>query len=104
MPHAHGRDDRPRARLSRSGDAFPNGSLLTSLSRRLPSARLARHTSDSKLRQPTFEVARTRSARRQAFCSYLSYDSLRDLAKQKHLAPLADTVLDEYEEFAEDSA
>jgi hypothetical protein len=36
-------------------------------------------------------------------CSYLSYDSLRDLAKQKHLAHLSDTVLDEYEEFAEDA-
>jgi hypothetical protein len=36
-------------------------------------------------------------------CSYLSYDSLRELAKEKHLGHLADTVLDEYEEFAEDS-
>jgi hypothetical protein len=36
-------------------------------------------------------------------CSYLSSNSLRDLAKQKHLAHLADTVLDEYEEFAEDA-
>jgi hypothetical protein len=36
-------------------------------------------------------------------CSYLSYDSLRDLASQKHLGHLSDTVLDEYEEFAEDS-
>ena len=34
-------------------------------------------------------------------CTYLSYDSLRELASQKHLAHLADTVLDEYAEEAE---
>jgi hypothetical protein len=36
-------------------------------------------------------------------CSYLSYESLKDLAAQKHLAHFSDTVLDEYEEFAEDT-
>jgi hypothetical protein len=34
-------------------------------------------------------------------CTYLSYDSLRELASQKHLAHLSDTVLDEYAEEAE---
>ncbi len=34
-------------------------------------------------------------------CTYLSYDSLRELAGQKHLAHLSDTVLDEYTEEAE---
>jgi hypothetical protein len=34
-------------------------------------------------------------------CTYLSYDSLRELAAQKHLAHLSDTVLDEYSEEAE---
>lgn len=34
-------------------------------------------------------------------CSYLSYDALRELASQKHLAHLSDTVLDEYAEDAE---
>jgi len=34
-------------------------------------------------------------------CTYLSYDSLRVLAAQKHLAHLLDTVLDEYAEEAE---
>ena len=34
-------------------------------------------------------------------CTYLSYDRLRDLAAQKHLAYLSDTVLDEYAEEAE---
>ena len=34
-------------------------------------------------------------------CTYLSYDSLRELAAQKHLTHLSDTVLDEYTEEAE---
>jgi hypothetical protein len=34
-------------------------------------------------------------------CTYLSYDSLREVAAQKHLAHLSDRVLDEYAEEAE---
>jgi hypothetical protein len=34
-------------------------------------------------------------------CTYLSYDSLRELAAQKHLSHLSDTVLDEYTEEVE---
>lgn len=34
-------------------------------------------------------------------CTYLSYDSLRELAAQKHLVHLSDTVLDEYAEEAD---
>jgi len=34
-------------------------------------------------------------------CTYLSYDSLRELVSQKHLSHLSDTVLDEYAEEAE---
>ena len=34
-------------------------------------------------------------------CTYISYDSLRELAAQKHLSHLSDTVLDEYAEEAE---
>ena len=34
-------------------------------------------------------------------CTYLSYDSLRELAEQKHLTHLSDSVLDEYTEEAE---
>lgn len=34
-------------------------------------------------------------------CTYLSYDGLRELAAQKHVAHLADSVLDEYAEEAE---
>ena len=34
-------------------------------------------------------------------CAYLSYDNLRELAAQRHLAHLSDSVLDEYAEQAE---
>ena len=34
-------------------------------------------------------------------CTFLSYDSIRELAQQPHLSHLSDTVLDEYEEEAE---
>jgi hypothetical protein len=34
-------------------------------------------------------------------CTYLSYDSLREIAAQKHIAHLSDSVLDEYAEEAE---
>lgn len=35
-------------------------------------------------------------------CTYLSYDSVRELASQPHLSHLSDSVLEEYEEEAED--
>lgn len=34
-------------------------------------------------------------------CAFLSYDAIRDLARQPHLAHLSDSVLDEYIEEAE---
>ncbi len=34
-------------------------------------------------------------------CTYLSYESVRELAKEKHLSHLSDSVLDEYAEEAE---
>ena len=34
-------------------------------------------------------------------CTYLSYDSVRELAEQQHLSHLSDSVVDEYEEAAE---
>jgi len=36
------------------------------------------------------------------YCSYISYDSLRELADQPHLSHLSPSVLDEYDELAED--
>lgn len=35
-------------------------------------------------------------------CTFLSYDSVRELAQQPHLSHLSDSVVDEYEEDAED--
>lgn len=35
-------------------------------------------------------------------CTFISYDSLRELAEQQHLEHLSDSVLDEYEEEAQD--
>ena len=35
------------------------------------------------------------------FCTFLSYESLNELAKQKHLSYLSDSVLEEYEEEVE---
>jgi hypothetical protein len=34
-------------------------------------------------------------------CSYISYDSLREIGGQKHLSHLSDSVLDEYAEEVE---
>jgi len=34
-------------------------------------------------------------------CTYIAYDNIRELSKQKHLAHLSDSVLDEYAEEAE---
>ncbi len=34
-------------------------------------------------------------------CAFISYDSLYELAKQKHLAYLSDSVLEDYEEIVE---
>jgi hypothetical protein len=34
-------------------------------------------------------------------CTYLSYDSLREMAEQEHWSHLSDTVLDEYAEETE---
>jgi hypothetical protein len=35
------------------------------------------------------------------FCTFISYDSLIELSKSKHLAYLSDSVFEEYEEVAE---
>lgn len=34
-------------------------------------------------------------------CTYLSYDSVRELAELEHLSHLSDSVIEEYEEFAD---
>jgi len=35
-------------------------------------------------------------------CSYISYDSVQELSKEKRLEHMTDTILDEYSEFAND--
>jgi hypothetical protein len=35
------------------------------------------------------------------YCTYISYDSLRELAKERHLSRLADAVLEDYAEVVE---
>ena len=35
------------------------------------------------------------------FCTYISYDSVRDLSKQRYLQHLSDKVLEDYEEVVE---
>lgn len=36
------------------------------------------------------------------FCSYISYDSINELSREKRLSHMTDTILDEYTEFAEE--
>jgi predicted RNA-binding protein len=52
-----------------------------------------------ELRRPVFSLLD--EAPLSERCTYLSYDSVEELVKQKHLAHLSDSVLDEYAEEAE---
>jgi hypothetical protein len=53
----------------------------------------------SEIRRPVFSLLEKGPL--SECCTYLSYDSLRELASDKHLAHLSDSVLDEYAEEAE---
>jgi len=53
----------------------------------------------SEIRRPVFSLL-DRGPLAES-CTYLSYDSLREIAAQKHLAHMSDRVLDEYAEEAE---
>jgi hypothetical protein len=53
----------------------------------------------SEIRRPVFSLLEKGPLAES--CTYLSYDSLRELVGQKHLAHLSDSVLDEYTEEAE---
>jgi hypothetical protein len=53
----------------------------------------------SEIRRPVFSLLEKGPLAES--CTYLSYDSLQELAGQKHLAHLSDSVLDEYTEEAE---
>jgi len=52
-----------------------------------------------EIRRPVFSLLEKGPLKES--CTYLSYDSLRELGTQKHLAHLSDTVLDEYAEEAD---
>lgn len=54
-----------------------------------------------ELTRPVFSLLERRPLA--GMCTYLSYESLRKLAGEKHLAHLVDSVLDEYAEEAEDA-
>jgi len=53
----------------------------------------------SEIRRPVFSLLEKGPLAES--CTYLSYDSVRELSMQKHIAHLSDTVLDEYAEEAE---
>lgn len=53
----------------------------------------------SEIRRPVFSLLEKGPLAES--CTYLSYDSIRELVGQKHLSHLSDTVLDEYAEEAE---
>jgi hypothetical protein len=53
-----------------------------------------------EIRRPVFSLLER--AALSEVCTFLSYDSLRELGEQPHLVHLSDSVLDEYEESAED--
>lgn len=53
-----------------------------------------------ELRRPVFSLLERGPL--SEYCTYLSYDSVRELSEQPHLAHLNESVLDEYEEGAEE--
>ena len=53
----------------------------------------------NEIRRPVFSLL-DRGPLKES-CTYISYESLRELSSQKHLAHFADSVLDEYAEEAE---
>lgn len=53
-----------------------------------------------ELRRPVFSILER--GRLANYCSYISYDQIRALAEQKLLSHLNETVIDEFEEFAEE--
>lgn len=52
-----------------------------------------------EIQRPVFSLLEGRALK--DMCSYLSYDSIRDIADLKHLAHLSDKVIEDYEEIAD---
>ncbi|HBH12935.1 MAG TPA: hypothetical protein DDX29_07455 [Clostridiales bacterium] len=53
----------------------------------------------SEIQRPVFSLLE--KGPMSEFCTYLSYDSIKDLSEQKYLKRLSDTVLEDYEEVVE---
>jgi hypothetical protein len=54
-----------------------------------------------EIRRPVFSLLEGKPLSQR--CTFLSYDSIRELASLKHLAHLSDSVLDDYETYEEDA-
>lgn len=53
----------------------------------------------SEIQRPVFSLLEKGALSQ--YCTYLSYDSIRELSKEKHLGNLSHTVLEDYEEYVE---
>ncbi len=53
----------------------------------------------SEIQRPVFSLLEKGALSQ--YCTYLSYDSIRELSKEKHLVNLSHTVLEDYEEYVE---
>lgn len=53
----------------------------------------------SEIQRPVFSLLEKGALSQ--YCTYLSYDSIRELSREKHLGNLSHTVLEDYEEYVE---
>lgn len=53
----------------------------------------------SEIQRPVFSLLEKGALSQ--YCTYLSYDSIRELSREKHLGNLSHTVLEDYEEFVD---
>jgi len=53
----------------------------------------------SEIQRPVFSLLEKGALSQ--YCTYLSYDSVRELSREKHLGNLSHTVLEDYEEYVE---
>ncbi len=53
----------------------------------------------SEIKRPVFSLLEKGAL--SLYCTYLSYDSIRELSKEKHLSNLSHTVLEDYEEYVD---
>jgi len=53
-----------------------------------------------EIMRPVFSLLEGRAL--SEICTYLSYDTIKEIGELKHLSHLSDKVIDDYEEFAQD--